>query len=906
MRARFRLAVCASLLGIAAASALAQEPPQSQAPAQDLPRFSSSVEVTTVDVSVLDERGRPDATLAAEDFVVKVDGVARKVVSAEFVQLETPERTGPAVPPGYSSNDQLSGGRLIVIVVDQPNIRFGGAAGIRRAVNGFIDRLHPSDRAAVIGLGRGAPSTQFTANRDLLKKTIERLVGQYQPLGMMLHNIGIGEAQEISRGNRFVLTDIIRRECQGLNGQQLPQTELEACQFEIEAEARQLALTGAVDGRMTIDSLRVILTTLRRIEGPKTLVFVSEGFLLDDMQSAVSELGTIAAAARTSIYALKLDDSLFTIDASTQRMPVTRMDDRQARAEGMNLLVGASRGTLFNVIGTGSSIFERIEAELGGYYLIGVESRADDKNGKAHPISVETTRKGLSVRARRALVSNPNDIREPRNPREAVFAALNAPLSLAALPLRVATYSLQGPEMARVQLLLHADIGTEYSQSRPVAIGYMIIDAEGRPVEQQATVMRLMPIMNGVPSALQFAGGASVPPGNYILKIAVAEGDRVGSLEHPFTAGVNTVGSVRVSDLMIGGPIDYGEEILQPTVGYTVVFGSVHGYIEAYGSDAGSLKAKYEIASDPDGPALLSADVTPRTAGRQRAIFSRLMQVRQLPQGKYYLRVTLNGGSEPVQTLGAFEVSSPAVLMSSASPTSLMSSEVYLPVGEAMLSTPFEAAAAYSPVTAAAFRSRVPEEQRAAFDKGVQALRSGDFGDAADDFKSAMTLDGDSSSALAYMAATFAASGHDVEAVSAWQTALVDGSDQPEIYEWLSGALMRNRDLALARSVLEEAVDKWPSDVRFARPLALVYATFGQGREAMRALERHLVAEPNDVPSLQLAVEWIYQLRNANAFAHSPAEDSALAKRYAETYARNRGPQQPLVKQWLEFIEKKK
>ena len=38
--------------------------------------------------------------------------------------------------------------------------------------------------------------------------------------------------------------------------------------------------------------------------------------------------------------------------------------------------------------------------------------------------------------------------------------------------------------------------------------------------------------MNGVPSPLQYVGGASVPPGDYIFKLAVAEGDRVGTIEH--------------------------------------------------------------------------------------------------------------------------------------------------------------------------------------------------------------------------------------------------------------------------------------------------------------------------------------------------------------------------------------
>jgi Tfp pilus assembly protein PilF len=204
-----------------------------------------------------------------------------------------------------------------------------------------------------------------------------------------------------------------------------------------------------------------------------------------------------------------------------------------------------------------------------------------------------------------------------------------------------------------------------------------------------------------------------------------------------------------------------------------------------------------------------------------------------------------------------------------------------------------------------AFRERVPAAQQSQFDRGVESLVAGSYGEAEASFKNAITADADSSSAMAFMAATFAAAGHDTEAASAWQTALVDGSDLPEIYDWLGGALMRNRDLALARSVLEEAVGKWPSDVRFARPMALVYATFGQGPEAVRSLERHLNAHPDDVESLLMGVEWIYQLRSAGAVAHSVADDLKLARSYADAYAKAKAPQGALVRQWMEFLERK-
>src|SRR5262245_3903757 len=94
---------------------------------QELPRFRSSVELTPMDVGVYDDRGRPVEDLKPEDFTVRVDGSPRRVVNATWIPLEAPP--GPAVQPppdGYTSNESATGGRLILLVVDQPNIRFGG------------------------------------------------------------------------------------------------------------------------------------------------------------------------------------------------------------------------------------------------------------------------------------------------------------------------------------------------------------------------------------------------------------------------------------------------------------------------------------------------------------------------------------------------------------------------------------------------------------------------------------------------------------------------------------------------------------------------------------------------------------------------------------------------------------
>jgi hypothetical protein len=79
-----------------------------QAGADQPPRFRTSVEVTSIDVAVVDGQGKPLLNLTPADFAVRVDGKPRPVVSAEWVPLASsaPEsKPLTRVPEGYSSNE---------------------------------------------------------------------------------------------------------------------------------------------------------------------------------------------------------------------------------------------------------------------------------------------------------------------------------------------------------------------------------------------------------------------------------------------------------------------------------------------------------------------------------------------------------------------------------------------------------------------------------------------------------------------------------------------------------------------------------------------------------------------------------------------------------------------------------
>src|ERR1700676_1897651 len=66
--------------------------------AQEAPRFRSSVDVTSLDASVVDRSGRPVTNLGPGAFAVQIDGKPRGVVSAEWIP-QGRSISKPAEPP---------------------------------------------------------------------------------------------------------------------------------------------------------------------------------------------------------------------------------------------------------------------------------------------------------------------------------------------------------------------------------------------------------------------------------------------------------------------------------------------------------------------------------------------------------------------------------------------------------------------------------------------------------------------------------------------------------------------------------------------------------------------------------------------------------------------------------------
>jgi hypothetical protein len=232
---------------------------------------------------------------------------------------------------------------MIILVVDQPNIPFGQMRPLRDAIYSFIDRLTPSDRVAVVGLGQPSVSTPFIADKAQLKEALDRIPGQRQQnAGGGAHEIGLSAAVAIDRGDEATLMQVAARDCPGRT-----QRERQPCIDEIRGEAQSIASETRQSGDFTLNSLREVLTSIKAVEGPKTVLFVSQGFFSDrergDDTGRINELGSLASAARARIYSLRMEESSVDITRQKATQPQLNLEDQLMASKRTRATATANR-----------------------------------------------------------------------------------------------------------------------------------------------------------------------------------------------------------------------------------------------------------------------------------------------------------------------------------------------------------------------------------------------------------------------------------------------------------------------------------------------------------------------------------------------------------------------------------
>src|SRR5688500_78225 len=198
--------VAGGLLCLAGLSVPAQPPP-----AQSTPQFRSRVDLVHLDVSVLDSNRRPVRGLAPSDFTILEDGVPQPISVFTAVDVEDPEPPTAKwmldVAPDVRSNEGIEDRRLFLLVIDDAMIQADPAAiqSTREVARKVIDRMGPSDLAAVIFTRDNRHSQDYTADRARLRAAVDKFTVGFRDLSPIaaddfywLSSIGvIGRAAEV-------------------------------------------------------------------------------------------------------------------------------------------------------------------------------------------------------------------------------------------------------------------------------------------------------------------------------------------------------------------------------------------------------------------------------------------------------------------------------------------------------------------------------------------------------------------------------------------------------------------------------------------------------------------------------------------------------------------------------------
>jgi VWFA-related protein len=630
-----------AILSVLAAVSVAIVPSALFAQPDQAPVFRSGVEVMEVDVTVVDAKGMPVRDLRVPDFTVTVDNQPRRVVSAEFISASYTPSQEPAKPrdPYVSNNTDRRPGRLIMVVVDRNNIDTHTIRTAQGAMKQFVTSIAPEDRLALFTIPPPGPSVDFTTNHAQVLDAITRIIGSDENI-LSRYNVSDYEAITFeNRSNPIATQRLLYRAC----GDTDPNT-MSPCDRDVEQEALGIAAHIRHLTAQSVSGYAALLTNLRDVEGPKSMIVMSQRLMLDSSQSEATTLAALAAEARVSVNVMMFAQP--TGNASQSRLSETLTEDRDLRETGLETLASRSRGSLFRVLTNPEYVFERLRNELSGHYLLGVEPLERDRDGRPHQIRVQVGRQKVEIRSRRQVQYTKAT---PKNWSRDVMMArvLRSPAANTELPMRLSAYTFRDTVPNKVKVILAAEIDPEaMDKELDLAIGFALFDEMGKPV-LSGQERKIYSANADLPIRYELAVG--VDPGTYRVRLAAVDtAGKRGSVEREVAAFGMENHEFAIGDLILSAVRDGRGNDLRAPVVLQVADGQLGTYTELYTNKPGSLddaKVVFEIADSADGPTLQTIVAEFREGNdptRRQALA--VVPVGALPPGRYIARAMIAKG----------------------------------------------------------------------------------------------------------------------------------------------------------------------------------------------------------------------------------------------------------------------
>ena len=635
---------------------------------QATPSFPTEVEVITVDAVVVDKDGRPVTGLTRDEFRVLEDGKPQEIVSFEEYTRGEPsdEEEAPAAPVASNARGTELRGRAFALLLDDVFTPLQGSAEVRQAAESFLrNSVGPGDEVTIATTsGNAYWSAGLPEGREDLLAVAARFKGR--DTGGRYGTQEYAQSHQSPEEMRFGTLGFKRM------------TELQAYGIVHGGASGDQPMAQEINHirkqrmKITLAAVRRQLDALATVRGRKSLILMSPGFLQDDTPD-IRDTAAASRRANTALYFIDVrglqNQEVFSaannvIGAPTLTALSGEEGERNLVTAGTQNLAQDTGGFSISNVNDFAKATARIAAESRSYYLLGIHPAQDKGARDWRKLTVEVTRPGLKVRARRgyALRDAPPPEEEAKGKDKdkkdaaptrktldpAVAGALDSAHAVSGIPLRGMVYVMEpGPkDTTRVLVAAEFDPQDLGGGGQSVKLGFSVNITHrdtGRAFESNERV------------EVKLGGGAAsgwrAMAREFMLPAGVASARMV--VHDPVTGAVGAVtqrievppASVfRVSTPILTNQVDQSGKRPQAAVAVHREFrtdGQLFCQFEVLGASRGPrgplVAAGMELRT-PDGQVIRKGELTPIAAdpdGRVVRLFG--MGLAGMKEGRYDL-----------------------------------------------------------------------------------------------------------------------------------------------------------------------------------------------------------------------------------------------------------------------------
>jgi VWFA-related protein len=560
------------------------DPRQAPAPPlTPLPRgkgtIRSTVDLVEIDVQVTDRNGKPIKGLKQEQFAVTEDGKAQKVSSFEYSDIEKIESAGATdlepitVPIGsVASSEPIKTAahdhRMIVLLFDLTSLQPEDLLRSTRAAEKYLrEQMTPADLVGVVAFGNTLRViANFTNDRELLHQSVEALIPGHEAALAQL-----ADAATAANGEAAVTED---------TGAAFTADDTE---FNVFNTDRKLAAMEAVCG------------ILEGIPGKKSVIQFTSGVTQTGEENRSQLIAATNTANRSNVSIYTVDsrglptatpggDASVGASGGTAMFSgatvVSQSESRQDSRETLATLAGDTGGRSFFDLGDFAKVFQSVQNDNTGYYLIGYYSTDAARDGRWRRIHVKIAQlpAGTQIRTREGYYA-PKDfgVFTTEDRERQLEDAFRSDTPEVELPLAVETaqFRLDRNEVFVPIAAKLAPSALQWAQKRGSHETAFDFAAEVRDAKTNRVVGALRDTITVKidaehfqdiqQRALVYQGGMILSPGEYKLKFLARENEsgRIGTFEDRLTLPPPQPDRLQLSSVLLSSQVEAAQKTAQ-------------------------------------------------------------------------------------------------------------------------------------------------------------------------------------------------------------------------------------------------------------------------------------------------------------------------------------------------------